>query len=119
MSDGAVFVTCTQRDDSGVSQGVLLANGGDAGAKPAAAATYSPGQGLAVGTEVFINQADVSLRAAPSSEGVVLEQLAKGTKLTITGPPEDAGGQTWWQVQDPATGNTGYVPADVLTAYLK
>jgi uncharacterized protein YraI len=54
------------------------------------------------------------MRAAPSTGAAIIAELARGTTLTVTGAVEEGDGLTWYPVEDPATGQTGYVAADYL-----
>jgi quercetin dioxygenase-like cupin family protein/uncharacterized protein YgiM (DUF1202 family) len=71
---------------------------------------------IAVGAPVVTNTDTVNLRAEPSVEGEVVEQLDEGTELTVIGGPEDADDYTWWQVSiDGTDGPTeGWVAADFI-----
>ncbi|MCO5220015.1 MAG: SH3 domain-containing protein [Thermomicrobiales bacterium] len=73
-----------------------------------------PGETFASGTTVTTNEADVNLRAEPSTSADIVETIALGTTLTITGDPVEADGYTWYPVEDPATGNTGFMAANFL-----
>jgi hypothetical protein len=63
---------------------------------------------------VTTNESDVNLRASASTSADIIETLPEGTTLTISGDPVDADGYTWYPVQDPATGNSGFVAANFL-----
>jgi hypothetical protein len=55
----------------------------------------------------------VNMRDAPSTGGNVVDTLADGTALTITGESVDADGYTWWPVKT-EDGTEGYIVADFL-----
>jgi hypothetical protein len=75
-----------------------------------------PAESFASGSTVTTNESDVNLRAEASTSAGIVATLAQGTALTITGDPIEADGYTWYPVQDPATGNTGFVAANFLRA---
>lgn len=64
---------------------------------------------LEEGTNVVTTEDLVNLRSEPSTDAEVVEEMKRGTKLVVTGPPEEAAGLTWYPVEDPKTGNKGYV----------
>jgi hypothetical protein len=72
-------------------------------------------QPIEVGSTV-VTTADTDLRSAPSTSASVVVTLAQGTPLTVIAPSQTGDGVVWWPVQDPATGNIGFVREDVLTA---
>lgn len=74
----------------------------------------APSATLANGSTVTINESDVNMRAEASTSSDIVETLTLGTTLTVTGDPVDADGYTWYPVQDPATGNSGFVAANFL-----
>ncbi|MCC6674800.1 MAG: SH3 domain-containing protein [Thermomicrobiales bacterium] len=73
-----------------------------------------PAEQIANGATVTTNESDVNMRAAASISGEIVETLALGATLTVTGDPVEADGYTWYPVQDEATGNSGYVAANFL-----
>lgn len=75
-----------------------------------------PSEVFANGATVTTNESDVNMRADASTSADIVETLALGTTLTVTGDPVDADGYTWYPVQDDATGNSGYVAANFLRA---
>lgn len=87
-------------------------------ATPTQAATAAPTAtkpaGIAVGATVTVTENSVNLRDQPATSGNVVESLTQGQQLTVIGGPQTADGYTWWQVQDPATGTSGWVAADFL-----
>ncbi len=68
------------------------------------------------GTIVSTNETDVNMRADASISAEIVETLALGTTLTVTGDPVDADGYTWYPVQDESTGNSGFVASNFLRA---
>lgn len=76
----------------------------------------APSETFANGVSVTTNESDVNLRAEASTSAEIIETLPEGTTLTITGDPVEADGYTWYPVQDPATGNSGFVAANFLRA---
>jgi uncharacterized protein YraI len=76
----------------------------------------APSGTLANGSTVTINESEVNMRSGTSTSAEVVETLAQGTTLTITGDPVDADGYTWYPVQNPATGRSGFVAANFLRA---
>lgn len=69
--------------------------------------------GEAVGTAT-VNTDGVNLRNAASTDGDVVEVLAAGTIITITGDPVEANGYTWLPVSL-EDGTSGWVVQDFLT----
>ena len=53
---------------------------------------------FAVDSEVQVIEEDVNLRSDASTAGDALDVLGTGDILTITGPPEEADGYTWYPV---------------------
>jgi len=76
----------------------------------------APSETFANGVSVTTNESDVNLRAEASTSAEIIETLPEGTTLTVTGDPVEADGYTWYPVQDPATGNSGFVAANFLRA---
>jgi hypothetical protein len=76
----------------------------------------APADTFASGTTVTTIESDVNLRADASTSADIIEPLPEGTVLTVIGEPVDADGFTWYPVEDPATGNSGYVAANFLRA---
>lgn len=75
-----------------------------------------PAEPFAAGDTVTTIEADVNLRAQPSTSADIVEPLPLGTTLVVTGDPVEADGYTWYPVDDPATGRSGYVAANFLRA---
>lgn len=76
----------------------------------------APSGTFANGSTVAIDESEVNMRSGASTSADIVETLAQDTSLTITGDPVDADGYTWYPVQNPATGNSGYVAANFLRA---
>ncbi len=73
------------------------------------AANPTPAAIVDAGTTVVISEDVVRLRAQPSTDADVVAELERGTKLTVTGAPVDGSGYQWYPVDDPASGQSGYV----------
>jgi hypothetical protein len=69
---------------------------------------------LAKGTAVVTTEDGVRIRKTASTDADIVEEIPQGTKLTITGGPEDAGGFTWYPVKDDGSGKTGFVAQQFL-----
>lgn len=81
----------------------------DAGEEvPAEALDLAPGQ-LVETTEDRVN-----FRSDPSSGGVIVEELALGTQLEITGDPVEADGYTWYPAILVETSQAGYLVQDFV-----
>lgn len=76
----------------------------------------APTEAFANGTTVLTNDSDVNLRSSASTSADIIATLPEGTSLTVTGDPVEADSYTWYPVQDPATGNSGFVAANFLRA---
>lgn len=61
---------------------------------------------LAIGetVEVVTEGAALNMRAEPTTTSAVVTRLPAGTRLTVVGGPEQAGGHQWWEVEGPAAG---------------
>jgi hypothetical protein len=55
-----------------------------------------------------------AIRSEPSASGALLQSVPAGTNLRLVGEPVAAASGTWQQVQDPATGATGYTSSREL-----
>ena len=77
-----------------------------AAATPAVAELSPIGPGTRVVTTI-----DVNLRAEPSDTAPVVTILGEGVELEVTGTPEDG----WVPVQEPATGQRGFVSDQFIT----
>jgi hypothetical protein len=76
----------------------------------------APSGTFANGTTVTTNESDVNMRSGATTSADIVATLALDTSLTVTGDPVEADGYTWYPVQDPATGNSGFVAANFLRA---
>jgi uncharacterized protein YgiM (DUF1202 family) len=66
--------------------------------------------------DIVTTNDSVNLRSDPTTSGELIITLDAGVELTIIGGPETADEYTWWQVQDQATGDEGWVIEDALDA---
>jgi outer membrane protein assembly factor BamB len=107
-ANGTIFVlTVTDPAlEGGSAAYALTAIGGTEGPfgapLPFAANPPKPGTFLRIATAT-------ELRAAPSVEGASLAPLAEGDQVLITGAIEVVDGNTWWEIDDPASGDSGWV----------
>ena len=69
---------------------------------------------LAEGTMVRVIEDQVRLRSEPSTTAEIVEELTKGTELTVTGTPEEADGFTWYPVSDSKTGTNGFIAQQLI-----
>jgi hypothetical protein len=58
----------------------------------------------------------VRMRAEPSTTAEIVAELPAGTELKVTGPAGEADGFSWYPVENPETGDSGYVAADFVRA---
>jgi hypothetical protein len=70
---------------------------------------------IAPGSTVITADSDVNLRDGPSLEAAVIGIIPLGAELTVTGPAVPGGEFLWWPVLVVATGEEGYVAAELLT----
>jgi hypothetical protein len=69
------------------------------------------------GDTVVTNTGDVNLRADHTTDSEAIDSLAEGTELNVIGDAGvKEGGYTWIQVQDPSTGNEGWVADSLVSA---
>jgi len=64
---------------------------------------------LEAGATVITTEDLVRLRAEPSTDAEIVAEMPLGTELTVTGAPESGGDITWYPVENPETGDEGYV----------
>ncbi|WP_376791961.1 SH3 domain-containing protein [Thermoflexus sp.] len=57
----------------------------------------------------------LSFRKAPSLQAERIRFLPEGTIMKVIGGPEEADGLTWWQLEDPQTGEQGWAAGAYLT----
>lgn len=88
----------------------------DAETAAAAAEPTATSGPIETGTVVVVTDDGVRMRSEPSTDAEIVAELPQGTELTVTGPAGEADGLTWYPVENPATGDTGYVAADYLRA---
>jgi hypothetical protein len=73
-------------------------------------------QTIPAGSTVSVANTDgerLNLRAGPSTDQAVVTQLDAGTRLTVTGPSQTAGGTVWLPVRS-AANQTGFVAAQYV-----
>ena len=76
----------------------------------------SSGEAKFATDDIVTTNDSVNLRADPTVDGELIITLEAGVELTIIGGPETADEYIWWQVQDQATGDEGWVIEDALDA---
>jgi len=59
--------------------------------------------------DIVVTNDSLNLRSDPTTSGDVILTLDAGVELTIIDGPVTADENTWWQVQDQATGDEGWV----------
>lgn len=64
---------------------------------------------LETGRVVVTTEDLVRMRESPSTEADIVTEMAIGTELIVTGPPEEGDGLTWYPVEDRESGDAGYV----------
>jgi hypothetical protein len=75
----------------------------------------SAGDGFAEGDTVVVNDDEVNMRSAPTTqEENVVAVLSEGTELVVTGAPEEAEGYIWYPVRNDVTGDEGYIADELL-----
>ena len=104
--DGTIYLRCIAED----TPAMLYAIGGDRGANAVPVAT--PPVFIEVGTTLAVGPSGAQMHGAPSPDSVVVEELAAGIELVVSGPAVIEGAIVWWPVENPATGSTGYVSAE-------
>jgi len=81
-----------------------------------AEATKTPTGAFTVGQTVYVNETDVRLRDAPSTNSNILTGLTLGQELVITGESVVADDITWWPVSSPDGASfVGWVAEQFLT----
>ncbi len=69
---------------------------------------------IRIGGIAVVGEAGATLRSAPGEGGVVVAELPARTQLTVLGAPEQVNAGTYRLVQDPQTGNVGFVREDQI-----
>jgi hypothetical protein len=113
--DGSLLRFQPFRTDSDVRY--LTWGDGSAPSAPTTEAEPTPapsGDVFEAGTEVIVIESDVNMRDAPSVNGAIVEVLPLDTVLMVTSGPEEADGYTWYGVEDPASGLSGFVASNFL-----
>lgn len=83
----------------------------------AAASAPTPTSGpITTGTTVVTTDDGVRLREEPSTSADIVDELPAGTELVVTGPAGEAEGISWLPVENPATGDIGFVAAEFVRA---
>jgi Tol biopolymer transport system component len=109
-SAGRVFL------NSGLEAGVLIELEGPGARSDAATPVTTPEASPAPGASRYVvNDADVPMRAAPSTDATIVMRLPQGAEVTAIGPAIEADGFVWLPVIDPSTQTIGYVRAEFLT----
>jgi hypothetical protein len=82
----------------------------DGGTDPTADTSTGNGDaaGFQVGDVVVTNDG-VNMRAGPSTDDQIVDEIAAGTELNVIGPSVEGGDYMWLEVQNPANGLEGYV----------
>jgi hypothetical protein len=83
--------------------------------EPAEESTPSEPLNLAAGDTAQVGADPLNLRAEASTDGELVDELAPGTELAITGEVVEADGYRWYPVEVVETGEAGFVVEDFLT----
>lgn len=83
---------------------------------PAANATPVSESGFSDGAMVRTTQDGINMRAEPSVDAEIVNQLDADVELKIVGGPEVSGDFTWYQVEIPGESQSGWVAKDFLKA---
>jgi hypothetical protein len=112
-------ITATEGTGQNVDETPTVESGTDE--TPTEEATEDTGEPVSntfeVDESVATTEGGINFRSAPDSsdDTNVIDTLDAGTELTITGPAvEGDDGNIWWPVNDPASGEDGYVVEDYL-----
>jgi Bacterial SH3 domain len=115
-TNGTVYVP------RGLEMGAIIeVEGGTSVATPEATSEAIPatpeagGEEIGPGATVVTNDANVSMRSAPSTSAPVVLELEQGTQLNVIGPEVTGDGFLWWPVMEPKSQTLGYVRAEFLT----
>jgi hypothetical protein len=71
--------------------------------------------GIEPGTTVTNPDSDANLRTDPALDAEIVGTIPLGSALAVTGPAVAEGDALWWPVLVVATGEEGYVAAELLT----
>ncbi len=85
-----------------------------AGSAPEDEETPTEPLNLAVGDVVETTEDLVNFRSEPSASADILDELALGVQLEVTGEPVEADGYTWYPVVVVETSQAGYVVQDFI-----
>lgn len=103
-------ITPVETTDSGETEG----GEGEEPAPTEEEESESTGGIFEVGDLVAVTEDNVNLRSEPNTDSEIVEQMALGDQLRITGPPEESGDLTFWPVEDEVNDLTGYIAQDYL-----
>ena len=113
-ADGPTFGTLLRLEGEGATRSEPTLD--PATPEPAAPATPDIESELEVGATAVVNDANVALRGAPSTEAPIVAELAQGAAVTVLGPAEHGGGFVWLPVRDEETRAIGYVRREFLSS---
>ncbi len=88
----------------------------DEDATPSTDATPAAEGEFAEGDTVTTTVEALNVRSEPSTSSGAIATLDAGTELQIIGGPEEAEDYTWYEVDIPAIGDSGWVVADFIEA---
>jgi hypothetical protein len=54
------------------------------------------------------------MRAEPSPSGALVKTIKEGSEVELIGAEREAGGRTWRNVRDPASGSSGWIVSELL-----
>ena len=72
------------------------------------------GSDISVGSIVIVNDDSVPLRAAPSTDALIVARLSERARLSVIAPAELAEGFVWWPVKESLPGTIGYVRSESI-----
>lgn len=87
---------------------------------PTVALTPTPTLPASIQVGIFVKvtgagEQGLSFRKAPGLQAERIRFLPEGTIMRVVGGPEEADGLTWWQLEDPQTGEQGWAAGAYLT----
>lgn len=106
--DGALLRFASSRTDGDPRYFTWDGSGTTTPSEPSFAGTLEPG------TAVVTTEDLVRMRSQPTTESEIVVEMPVGTVLTVTGAPEEGEGFTWYPVENPETGETGYVAQQLI-----